>query len=152
MYKELFRLSHYSFLPFFLFRFRFSQYLLHARPDNDGLAEEVGYALVHQRVGLYEIQSEIRQRPAVVVTLARSGIRYFGTVHRQPVRIDGRLLFEVPLKGVGDVLQREGANGAAGNAIRRRRKCAVDELGRYVAVFSLYQFRGRLWMVENKNS
>lgn len=128
------------------------EYLLYASSYNDRLAEKVRNALVHQRMRLDKIQREIRQRPAIVVTLSRSRIRHLRTLHRQPIRVDGRLLFEVALECVGDVLQAEGANGAAGNAIRRRRERGVDELRHDVTVFSVYQFRCGFYERDSKKN
>lgn len=86
-----------------------------------------------------EIEGEIGQRSAVVVTLSRSRIRHFRALHRQPIGIYGRLFLEVAFKSIGDVLQTESAHGAARDAIRRRCERAVDQLGVNVAVLALNQ-------------
>ncbi|KAE9523892.1 hypothetical protein AGLY_015780 [Aphis glycines] len=47
---------------------------LDARADNNWLLVERPYSLVHQRMTLYEVQREVRKRPRIVGTLARSGV------------------------------------------------------------------------------
>lgn len=111
--------------------------LLEAGPDDDGLPEEGGHALVHEGVGLDEVQSEVRQRATVVVADPRPRIRHFRTLYGQPIRVYGRLLFERALERIGDVFQRECTNCTSGYAVRRRRKRSVYKLRRYVAVLSL---------------
>lgn len=78
--------------------------LLKTRTDNDRLSEKRRHALVHQRVRLDEIQRQIGQGAAVVVALTGSRIGHLGTLHGQPVGIDGSLLLEVALERIGDVL------------------------------------------------
>lgn len=86
-----------------------------------------------------EIEGEIGQRSAVVVTLSRSRIRHFRALHRQPIGIYGRLFLEVAFKSIRDVLQTEGAHGTAGYAVRRCCERAVDQLGGNIAVLALDQ-------------
>lgn len=52
--------------------------LLDARADNNWLLVERPYSLVHQRMTFYEVQREIRKRPRIVGTLARSGVWHLG--------------------------------------------------------------------------
>lgn len=88
-------------------------YLLKTSSYNNGLSEKTGHAFVHQRMRFDKIQSQIRQRSTVIVTLARSRIRHFLAQHRQPIRVQSGLLLEIALERVGDVLEAEGTNGAA---------------------------------------
>lgn len=97
---------------------------------------------------LDEVQRQVGQRPAVVVALAWPRIRHLVAEHRQPVGVDGSLLLEIALKGVGDVLQAEGAHRAARDAVRGRGESAVHQLGGHFAVLAVYQVRGGFWKKE----
>lgn len=90
-------------------------------------------------MGLDEVEREVGEGPAVVVALPRPRVRNLGALDREPVGVEGGLLLEVALERVGDVLEREGAYRAAGYGVRRSGECAVDQLGRDVAVLALDQ-------------
>lgn len=96
-----------------------------------------------------EVERQIWQRARVVGALAGPRIRHLRVLHRQPVRVQSSLLLEVTVEGVGDILQGEGADSRAADAVDRRREGAVYQLRRCAAVLARYQLGRRLCVIEN---
>jgi len=92
--------------------------------------EEGWDRLIHEGVGLDEVKREIRKRAGVVNALAGPRVGHFHRHHRQPIRVRRLLLLKGPFERVGNVLEREGTHGGAGDAVGCRREHPVHHLRR----------------------
>ena len=77
----------------------------------------VSHGAVHQRVGPDEVENSVRELPGVLNTGPRPGLRHLAARHRQPRARARLLLLELAVEGRADVVNVEGADAGAQEAI-----------------------------------
>lgn len=108
------------------------------------------YTFVHQRMRFQKVERQIRQCSWIIVTSTRSWVRHFAALNRQPVRVEGFLLFKVTFKGVCDILQGESAHRTSWYTIWRGCKSAVNKLSWCISVLTFYKFSCRFCKLMKK--
>ena len=77
----------------------------------------VRHRAVHQQVRADEVEHAVRQLPRVLDTRARPRLRHLAARHRQPCTRARLLLLELGVEGRADVVNVEGADAGAQEAI-----------------------------------
>jgi hypothetical protein len=117
---------------------------LHANADNNGLSKEGRHRLIHQRVILDEVDSDVGQGARVVDARAGPRLRHLLRRHRQPVGVHCLLLFELALERTHHLVHAERAHRRSADGVDRRREHSVHQRVDDVAVLAVDDVARRL--------